>query len=183
MLKVTYSARIFVIMLVLVVVLAGCRDSGDSDDDSGSAEATITVSYDPNPPAVGDATLMVTLTDANGDPINDATVNVRGDMNHAGMAPVQGDAENGDNGVYTIPFEWTMGGDWILTITATLADGTEVTDEVEINGVSANAEATMDMDSMDMTEEADMNMDNMDMTEEPDMNMDMTAEPEGSNDG
>ena len=152
-----HSARIFVIFMLLALVLAGCRESQQSDDTENTG-ATITVSYDPNPPAVGDATLMISLTDADGDPINDATVNVRGDMNHAGMAPVDGEADGGIEGIYTVPFEWTMGGDWILTITATLADGSTISEEVEINGVSSDGDSSMDdmdMGEMEMTEEAE----------------------------
>lgn len=165
--------RIAMLLMVLVLALAGCRESQQDDDNEGaSSDVSITVSYDPNPPAVGDATLLITLTDADGDAISDATVSVRGDMDHAGMVPVEGEAEGGEDGVYSIPFEWTMGGDWILTVTATLEDGSTVTEEVEVNGVSSDG--GMDMD---MTEEAGMDMD---MTEESDMpDMEMTEETDG----
>ena len=50
-------------------------------------------------------------------------VQVRGDMSHAGMVPVLRTALPGDAGAYTAPFEWTMAGDWVLTVEFTLADG------------------------------------------------------------
>ncbi len=71
--------------------------------------------------------LLITLKDSNGNPINDATLRIRGDMIHAGMTPVLvEDVTGGQNGIYTIPFTWTMGGDWIVTVEGILADGRSV---------------------------------------------------------
>jgi len=68
----------------------------------------------------------VTLLDADGRPVEDATVTIRGDMSHAGMAPVEATAAHAGDGIYTADFEWTMTGDWIVTVTATLAGGNVV---------------------------------------------------------
>jgi hypothetical protein len=68
--------------------------------------------------------LLMTVTDATGQALEVAQIAVRGDMTHAGMAPVLGEAaQPDDDNVYRVPFEWTMGGDWILTVDVTLADG------------------------------------------------------------
>ena len=50
---------------------------------------------------------------------------MRGDMTHAGMQPVSGVAEQGtgSNGEYRVPFYWTMGGDWIVTVNVKLVSG------------------------------------------------------------
>ncbi|MEM6528334.1 MAG: FixH family protein, partial [Chloroflexota bacterium] len=102
-----------------------------------------------------------TLRDSNGDPINDAQVNLRGDMNHAGMQPVLRDSSVGREGDYTVPFEWTMGGDWFVVVTAELPDGLTVEEEFDftVAGDPMMGDmdmATEDMDDMDMaaTEEA-----------------------------
>jgi hypothetical protein len=115
------------IIFLLVVAFTGCRQSAQQAD-STSAESTITIDLvvEPDPPAMGDTTLIVTLTDADGDPIDDATIEAVGDMDHAGMQPVNGEIEDGTDGEYRIPFEWTMGGDWTVTLTVTLADGATV---------------------------------------------------------
>ncbi|HVO71093.1 MAG TPA: copper resistance protein CopC [Aggregatilineaceae bacterium] len=73
--------------------------------------------------AVGKTTLVITLRDADNKPIRDARISVQGDMTHAGMAPAFGTADNGPDGRYAVPFEWTMGGDWIVTVKATLPNG------------------------------------------------------------
>ena len=44
-------------------------------------------------------------------------------MTHAGMQPVLADATEEAPGSYRADFAWTMSGDWIVTVTATLPDG------------------------------------------------------------
>ena len=57
----------------------------------------------------------------------------RGDMSHAGMAPVIASSEDDADGVYRIPFEWTMAGDWFVDVTVTLADGREVVQRFDLS--------------------------------------------------
>jgi hypothetical protein len=59
-------------------------------------------------------------------------IDVRGDMNHAGMQPVFSGADTAENGVYSVAFNWTMGGDWILDVTVWLADDSTTTQRFEI---------------------------------------------------
>jgi hypothetical protein len=129
---------------ITLVALAGCRQQPQvivPDE----ATVTIDLSVAPNPPAVGDATLVISVEDENGDPINNANIAIRGDMNHAGMQPVLRDVTNGREGDYTVPFEWTMGGDWYVVVTATLPDGKVV--EKQFDYVVAS-DGTMQMDDM-----------------------------------
>lgn len=86
-------------------------------------EAEIRV--DPVPARVGPAELRVMLSE-DGQPVEGATISVRGDMSHAGMTPVFGEAVEIGGGLYRIPFEWTMGGDWIVNLSIELADGREI---------------------------------------------------------
>jgi len=79
--------------------------------------------------AVSTTTLTITLHDANGNPIDNAYLTIKGDMNHPGMMPVVATADGGTDGVYTTPFEWTMGGNWIVTVVADLGDGTTISRE------------------------------------------------------
>ncbi|NDJ59868.1 MAG: FixH family protein [Chloroflexi bacterium] len=114
-------------MLLLVVILAGCRESAQQTATTADSGVQMRLEVAPDPASVGAAVLLVRLADAEDKPITDAVVAVRGDMNHAGMVPVDGAGEPTDvEGEYTVPFQWTMGGDWIVTVTATLADGTIV---------------------------------------------------------
>jgi hypothetical protein len=66
--------------------------------------------------------------------VEGASVEVVGDMTHAGMEPVISDAPMVDPGLHrTDAFRFTMAGDWILTVTATLPDGATVREEAFVN--------------------------------------------------
>lgn len=124
-------AGVLVIALLAAVGLAGCRQSagGVPVDQSGREDTTgvqITLAADSDQIVMGPMVWRVTLRDDDGQPIEDAAVSVRGDMNHAGMVPVESAANHSGDGVYTADFEWTMAGDWIVTVTAELADGNVV---------------------------------------------------------
>lgn len=75
------------------------------------------------PPPVGPGRLAVRLSDASGKPVAEAVVAVRGDMTHAGMTPVLAEAEFVGDGIYQAEMDWTMAGDWVMTVDATLPDG------------------------------------------------------------
>jgi hypothetical protein len=57
-------------------------------------------------------------------------------MNHAGMVPVLGSGQTDADGLVRVPFEWTMGGDWIVTITAALSDGTSASQTFDFSVAS-----------------------------------------------
>ncbi|MCG8353237.1 MAG: FixH family protein [Chloroflexales bacterium] len=116
-----FKATTLIALLAAMLLLVGCN-AAVADNAPNDGGLTIALDY-PTPAAIGETTLLVTLTDAGGAPVLDATVNVRGDMTHAGMQPVFGEASAGEAGVYSVPFEWTMGGDWVVTITAEAASG------------------------------------------------------------
>jgi len=157
------------LLLVTVFTLAGCRQAEGTSSENVNIEVAVT----PEEPAVGAATLLVTVTDAEGNPINDATVAVRGDMTHAGMVPViPAEVSDAEDGVYAFEdFEWTMGGEWFVEVTVTLANGETATESFEY---TVSGEMDMeDMDEMDMDSTDEMNMES---TEE--MELDMTEEAE-----
>jgi hypothetical protein len=116
--------------LLLLLVLAACARQSQ---EPGTDELAVTLAVTPDPPVVGPATLVITLKDAAGSPVNDALLNVKGDMSHAGMQPVLAEVEGGVDGVYEVPFRWTMGGDWFVTVDATLADGRTLSRRFDLN--------------------------------------------------
>ena len=112
--------RIIVIGLLIILVPAcGRIQTGQGQDSEVSIELTV----EPAQPAVGPAQLIITITDQNGQPIDNATLEIEGNMTHAGMVPVFAQTTGGENGRYTVPFEWTMGGDWSVTVEVSLEDG------------------------------------------------------------
>lgn len=126
-------ARIGVLLVLALTTLAAVGCGQQPQPTATVADVRIELAVEPQPPATGDATLIVTLTDASGTPINGATISVEGNMDHAGMEPVNGESSESEGGVYRVPFRWTMGGGWMVTVTATLPDrGGEVTETFEI---------------------------------------------------
>lgn len=110
-------------------VEAASRDSiinHPSQTNHGTNSDHVNIAYNPdNDPAfAGNATITITLTDEHGDPITDATVDIVGDMNHHGMVPITETGEHSEDGIYIVSLRWTMAGDWHITVTVTMADGT-----------------------------------------------------------
>lgn len=116
------------IIVGLLLGLAACRQAAGgvplgSPDDTADISLTLAPAAGAQPLPLEPLTWEVSLTDAAGAAIEGAAVTVRGDMSHAGMAPVEATAANAGDGLYRADFAWTMGGDWIITVTATLPDG------------------------------------------------------------
>lgn len=111
--------RFCLLVLMMGLLVAGCRQTDTPTQQLIQIDLTITPDT-----TSGDAVAVVMLTDSNGQPISDATVSLRGDMTHAGMTPVLREAGAGVAGRYELAYEWTMGGDWLVEVTVTLADGT-----------------------------------------------------------
>ena len=163
-------------LLLSLLVLVGCRPEETPPEE---VDVTLDIALEPEEPVVGeDATIAVTLMQGD-EAINDATVEVRGDMSHAGMQPVIRTIEEAEDGVYTTDFDWTMAGDWILTVSATLADDTVVSEEFNytIPGDEMDMDMSEDGDSEDMDMDAEGDAESMDMSEEGDSeDMDMESE-------
>lgn len=128
---------VVVLTLISASLLSACgriQQNPSQNSDGFTVEMTV----EPEQPTVGPATLIFTLTDEAGQPVNRATLKVEGNMTHAGMTPVFGEATVGKNGRYEIPFEWTMGGDWFVTATITLPNGQNISREfpVTVSGQS-----------------------------------------------
>ena len=83
---------------------------------------------------MGESRLVIQILDLAGQPLSDASLSIKGDMTHAGMVPVLAEAQGGDaDGYYNVPFEWTMAGDWIVTVEAVLSDGTRAKQRFEFS--------------------------------------------------
>lgn len=116
-------------LLLTLALLVAC---GSSTPPASEAAVQITLL-----PGQGDNGLQVQLHNAAHEPLTDATVTLEGNMNHAGMAPViAAPVKDGDDGasdgVYSIPFQFSMLGDWIVTVTVELADGTQSTQDINV---------------------------------------------------
>lgn len=129
-----------------ILLLAGCSRVSQEIEIKPEAEAEAETAavqvelVEPLfPPAIGKEIVNIRVLDASKQPINNATIKVRGDMTHAGMIPVLAEAEDGDNGLYEVLLDWSMSGDWVLTVQVSLPDGTIV--EKTFPRTIANTEA------------------------------------------
>ena len=108
---------IFVSLLVaLSVLLAACGSAATPADTTSSRQVNIKVETNPTPAVKGDIELLFTITDANGNPIEGAKVDVSADhtdmtgMGMSGLATEQG------GGKYSIKAKFSDSGTWKLSI-------------------------------------------------------------------
>jgi hypothetical protein len=117
-------------MLGATLFTAGCRDTVAADQD-----IDLTWTLSPDAPAVGPATLTVTLRRRSGEPIAGATVQLEGHMTHPGMAPVLAEGSERAPGVYDLPFTFTMQGDWALLVSVVTAWDARIERTIDVANV------------------------------------------------
>ena len=104
------------LLVALSVLLAACGSAAAPTEASSAKPVNIIVSTNPNPAVTGDVELIFTITDADGNPIEGATVDVSADhpamegMGMSGLATEQG------GGKYSIKANFSDPGDWKLTV-------------------------------------------------------------------
>lgn len=107
-------------LVVICLFIAGCRTSAQP---TSTPSVDLRITLQPSALTVGKVEMIVTVTDAAGEPIPAGSVTITGDMTHAGMAKEIGFLSGGIKGVYNVPFQWTMGGDWFVDVVVKLPDG------------------------------------------------------------
>ena len=152
-----HMTRHLPIIILLILLTTACRQQQISSSD-------ITLDLTVSDMLVGDTTLLITVLDTDGNVIqNPGKLSLRGDMDHAGMVPVFAESETSIDGVFTLPFEWTMAGGWIVEASLNLDSGAVVTQSFNLEIMSeAGAEAMDGMDHSDM-DHADSATDMTDM--------------------
>lgn len=118
-------------MALIVLVGSSC---GRASQETARSDIQIKMTAIPFPAAIGESRLVIQVMDNLGRPIDDASLIIKGDMTHVGMVPVLAEVDGGDaEGVYNVPFEWTMAGDWVVTVEALLADGLRAKERFDIS--------------------------------------------------
>jgi hypothetical protein len=124
-------ASLLLFAFLIAPVIAGCTRRSASQNDDLQIETSLKLT--PDPAQVGMALLEIQLKDESGQALTGVELSLRGDMTHAGMMPVMADAVEVRPGVYQAQLEWTMAGDWIVTLDGTLPDGTVFTRQLDVN--------------------------------------------------
>ncbi|MEZ4518537.1 MAG: FixH family protein [Chloroflexota bacterium] len=121
----------WLLILVLALVLTtGCRRESRQTSDDGLSIELMTPLFDPE---AGRNFVDIRILDPAGSLVSDATLHLRGDMTHAGMVPVFAESAGAQGDFYRVPFEWTMTGDWVLTVDAELGDGRQASRQFDIS--------------------------------------------------
>ena len=115
---------------VALLLVGGCQPAGSS-----TVDAETNLEFTPRPPRVGTAEIVLTLTDPAGQPLEAESLEVEGNMNHAGMKPVFSTLRPTAPGRYEGTLEFTMAGDWFVLVTGQLADGRRINEKVDVPGV------------------------------------------------
>ncbi|MCY4018240.1 MAG: copper chaperone PCu(A)C [Chloroflexi bacterium] len=148
----TIALRQIGCILILVLLLASCRQQRQSSSDYSLAVSVAGMQ-------VGPSQITVSVHDENGNVVeNPGVIVLRGDMDHAGMAPVFAESTEAVNGVFTVPFEWTMAGTWILEANLTLDSGERVRENFRYEILSQAGEH--EMPTMDHNGRESHRMDN-----------------------
>ena len=110
-------------------LLGACRPPEDATANSSGATSSEGVTVNlalEGEPRVGPVPVRVSIEE-NGTGVPGATVEVIGEMTHAGMVPVVTRANQVEPGEYLAEeFEFTMAGDWILSAEVSLEEGEEL---------------------------------------------------------
>jgi len=105
---------------LLVALSPACARQPAAEDTSS---VLVTTRLMPPQPAVGPATLTVSLSGATAATLGRATVQVVGHMTHPGMTPAVATITPRGPDVYDAALDFTMAGDWLLIATVRLHDG------------------------------------------------------------
>lgn len=130
------------ILLLLGLSISACKPK-NSDANSNT---TATRSSNPSQGAeairirtelVGDAALGAATVNVyvleGGEGVSGATVEITGDMTHAGMIPVISQAQEIEAGLYqSQDFAFTMAGDWFLIADVELASGEKLQQQIDL---------------------------------------------------
>ena len=124
---VSYPRRVCVLVGVVLLfgALSSCGRISRADPTTQDGYV-VTVVIEPSPPAVGPGALTVALKDQAGQPVDGARLEVEANMSHAGMVPVLASAGESQAGLYRVPLQWTMAGDWTVDLKFNLTDGSRV---------------------------------------------------------
>ena len=108
---------IFTGLLVgLSVLLAACGSAATPADTASAKPVNIEFETNPNPTMLGDIELILTITDANGNPIEGAKMDVSVDHTDMSGMGMSGLATEQGGGRYAINANFSMSGNWRLTV-------------------------------------------------------------------
>lgn len=121
------------VIVLLAVFLAACGSGSTATSAPQDSRKLVNIKVDtnPKPAAIGDIELMLNITDASGNPIEGATVDVT--ATHTDMAgmDMSGAATEQGAGKYAINANFSMSGNWKLKVYVR-KEGLDYSEEVDL---------------------------------------------------
>lgn len=130
------NKTLLVLLAVLVVAVAYLGWKSMSIPNSGSSARTeggISLSTNPNPLRLGQATFMIDVKDKSGKPVDDATVSFDINMTAMNMGTQQGTATSQGNGRYSAVGNMSMRGPWKVSTKVKMPDGSTNNKDFTVN--------------------------------------------------
>lgn len=118
------------LLVLLSALLAACGSAATPVDITSAKQVNISVESNPNPAVMGDVELVFTITDANGNPIEGAKVDVSADHTDMTGMGMNGAATEQGGGKYSIKANFQHTGNWKLTVYVR-KDGLDYKEDIE----------------------------------------------------
>ncbi|MBA4399286.1 MAG: hypothetical protein C0396_05395 [Anaerolinea sp.] len=105
---------LFALSIGLTLLFTACSGAGSV----APAQTTVAVTMNvlPDPPVVGDVLLYFNVVDDQGQPVTGAEVNVMADHTDMSGMTMQGNATDQGKGIYAITTNFSMTGQWKITV-------------------------------------------------------------------
>ena len=110
------KSHFILLWLGLAILLAACDTGKSVESTPTAAPVTITITTSPTAPTVGDITIQFTVVDDKGQPVTGADFDVIADHTDMSGMTMHGKATEQSNGVYAITANFSMSGNWKLTV-------------------------------------------------------------------
>lgn len=105
-----------ILLLLVSVMLAACGSTATPLATEASALVTISLQTTPEPPAVGEVSLIFHVLDESGQPVSEADFDVIADHTDMSGMTMHGKASDQGDGFYAITTNFSMPGNWKLTV-------------------------------------------------------------------
>lgn len=123
----SHSLR-FTLILVLGLLLTGCGAAATATPQTTGAGLSVSLTTNPDPPKSGNIELVVQVSDQGGQPVTDAEVSVVADhIDMSGMI-LRGKATAQGGGRYATAANFSMSGNWKVTVEARKGAATQTKD-------------------------------------------------------
>lgn len=121
------------VVLFTSVLLAACGSGSPATSTSQGSEQSVSIKVEtnPNPPVMGDIELVLNITDASGNPIEGAAVDVTAVHTDMTGMDMSGAATEQDAGKYAINANFSMSGNWKLKVSVR-KEGLDYSEEIAL---------------------------------------------------